>query len=442
MDGLGPERADVRVPLVEEGLYARLPACVVHPRERDVGCERVVAPVDAGGDRLALDGVGEGRERRLALADADPHHPDVVAVGNDPEAAETDGERVDVDAPDGGAEGVAGVVRVGVAEELQRQVCVGGVGPAERVGQVRLERGQRVTERVGERDGDEQAHSRPEVTGRLVRGAVGDRTAGAGDARLSPGDGGTSNMTDDEPHEFSAGEGFEETDYDAFTLDPDMALDPDEVGLDSRVLTDILDGRQTPGENVDAAELLDVGLSYVGIQRFEEATETLERAARFAEDDLLAQEAWVNAGVAHAELEEYDEAIGAYREALRIDEDSEHAASAETNLAYALWEFGHTEEALEHAERAVELDPRFAQAWYNRGFFLAERGLYEEAVDALDNAVRLGMRSAEVHEERSRALDELGEREAAEEAQTRADELREERERSLVDEGGERDPPR
>ncbi|MFB6161070.1 MAG: tetratricopeptide repeat protein [Haloferacaceae archaeon] len=245
-------------------------------------------------------------------------------------------------------------------------------------------------------------------------------------------------MTDDDPerrdHRFSAGQGLDE-EYEEFTLDPELAVDPDEVDpLDSRVLTDLLDERQVPSERVDAEELLDVGISYMGIQRFEEATETLERAAQFAEDDLLEQEARVNKGAAHAELEEYDAAIGAYREALSIDDDSEHAASAETNLAYALWEFGHTEEALEHAERAVEIDPRFPQAWYNRGFFLSERGLYEDAVDALDNAIRLGMRSAEVHEEKARALEELGEEERAERAQERADEIREAAEQELVEE--------
>jgi tetratricopeptide (TPR) repeat protein len=172
----------------------------------------------------------------------------------------------------------------------------------------------------------------------------------------------------------------------------------------------------------------------MGIQRFEEATETFERVARFADDDLLEQEARVNKGAAHAQLEEYDAAIGAYREALAIDDDSEHAASAETNLAYALWEFGHTEEALEHAERAVEIDPRFPQAWYNRGFFLQERGLHEDAVDALDNAIRLGMRSAEVHEEKARALEALGESERAERAQERADEIREAAEEELIEE--------
>jgi tetratricopeptide (TPR) repeat protein len=249
-------------------------------------------------------------------------------------------------------------------------------------------------------------------------------------------------MTDDgdppRKHRFSEGQGVD-ADYDEFTLDPpELKVDPTKVDpVDSRVLSDILDRRNVERDDIDVEQLVEVGLSYMGINRFEEATETFERAARFAEEDSLeAQEAWVNKGVAHAELEEYDEAIGAYQEALRIDDDSEHAASAETNLAYALWEFGHTEEALEHAERAVEIDPRFPQAWYNRGFFLAERGLFEDAVNAFDNAIRLGMRSAEVLEEKALALEELGREEEAEQVQERADELREKREERLVEEHG------
>ena len=246
-------------------------------------------------------------------------------------------------------------------------------------------------------------------------------------------------MTDDsrdpERHEFSSGQGIDE-EYEEFTLDPpEIGADPAAVDpVDTRVITDMLDERNIDRESVDVETLIDVGLSYVGIHRFEEATETFERAARFAEaDSIEQQEAWVNKGVAHAELEEYDEAIGAYREALRIDDDSEHAATARTNLAYALWEFGETEEALEHAERAVELDPRFPQAWYNRGFFLSERGLYEDAVTAFDNAIRLGMRNAEVLEEKAIALEELGEYEEAETVQEQAEELRADAEERLME---------
>ncbi len=201
---------------------------------------------------------------------------------------------------------------------------------------------------------------------------------------------------DDDGHEFSSGQGVD-ADYDAFTLDPpELGEDPSRVDpVDSRVLTDELDRRNIGSEDVDVEQLIDVGLSYMGINRFEEATETFERAANFAEEDSLeAQEAWVNKGAAHAQLEEFDQAIGAYQEALRIDEESEHAATAETNLAYSLWESGRGEQALEHAERAVETDPRFAEAWYNRGFLLVERGLAEDAVKCFDNAIRLGYRDA------------------------------------------------
>jgi tetratricopeptide (TPR) repeat protein len=239
----------------------------------------------------------------------------------------------------------------------------------------------------------------------------------------------------DKPHRFSEGQGFSE-DYDEFSLDPpELNVDPAKVDpVDTRVIADELDERNIASEEVDVEQLVDVGLSYMQINRFEEATETFERAARFAdEDSLAAQEAWVNKGAAHAQLEEYDEAIGAYQEALRIDDDSEHAASAETNLAYALWQFGETEEALHHAERAVEIDPRFGQAWYNRGFFLQERGLSEDAVNAFDNAIRLGMRSADVLEEKARALEDLGREDEAEQVQQQANELRQQQEQELVE---------
>jgi tetratricopeptide (TPR) repeat protein len=242
-------------------------------------------------------------------------------------------------------------------------------------------------------------------------------------------------MTDEhDDHEFSSGQGFSDP-HEGFDIDPpELDVDPDRVDpVDSRVLTDVLDERNVGAEAVDAEQLLDVGLNYMGINRHEQAADTFERAARFADDDGIEQEAWTNKGTAHAELEEYDAAIGAFREALSIDGESEHAATAHTNLAHALWESGRSEQALEHAERAVEVDPRFAQGWYNRGFFLLERGLAEDARSAFDNAIRLGFRNAEVIEEKARALEELGEYDRAEELAEEADELRKEAEAELVE---------
>ena len=242
-------------------------------------------------------------------------------------------------------------------------------------------------------------------------------------------------MTNDPTdHEFSEGQGFDDP-YDPFDIDPELDPESDAVDpVDSHVLADRLDEANIAGDEVDAGALLEVGLEYVRINRHEQATDAFKRAARYADDDRVTQEAWVNKGVAHAELEEYDAAIGAYREAIDIDAESEHAATAETNLAYALWEFGRTEEALEHAERAVEIDPRFGQAWYNRGFFLNERGLAEDALTAFDNAVRLGYRSADLLEEKAIALERIGEDERAEEVAEEAEQLRTSNEQELIDE--------
>nr|WP_247376450.1 tetratricopeptide repeat protein [Halorientalis brevis] len=238
---------------------------------------------------------------------------------------------------------------------------------------------------------------------------------------------------DSEEHDFSEGQGFDDP-YEEFDLDPpELAVDPDKVDpVDSRVLADMLDDRNLASEEVDAEQLLEVGLEYMHINRFEQAADALERTARYAEDDRIAQEAWTNKGAAHAQLEEYDMAIGAYKEAIDIDASSDHTATAETNLAYALWESGRSEQALEHAERAVEIDERFAEAWYNRGFFLLERGLAEDALNCFDNAIRLGHRNTQVLEEKAMALEEMGEYDEAEEVAAEAEEMRERAEQDLV----------
>lgn len=244
-------------------------------------------------------------------------------------------------------------------------------------------------------------------------------------------------MTDrKDDHQFSEGEGFDDP-YEEFDLDPpELDVDPEKVDpVDSRVVADLLDQRSVADDEVDVGELLDVGLNYMKINRFEQAADTFERTAQYAPDDsLLEQEAWTNKGAAHSKLEEWDEAIGSYREALHIDEDSEHAATAETNLAYALWEAGQSEQALEHAEKAVEIDNRFAEAWFNRGFFLLERGLAEDALNSLENAIRLGLRNSQILDEKARALEELGEYDEAEEIAEEAEEMREQAEQELVDE--------
>ncbi len=246
-------------------------------------------------------------------------------------------------------------------------------------------------------------------------------------------DGDEDENADRRPHEFSSGQGFSEP-YEGFDLEPpELDVDPGEIDpVDSRVLADLLDERNVASESVDADALIDVGLSYMEINRDEQAADAFERAARFAEDDATRQEAWVNKGIAHGELEEWDAAISAQREALHIDEDGEFAPLAHTNLAYALWNFGEDEEAFHHAEDAVREDDRLPQAWYNLGFIQVERGHFEDGLECLDNAIRLGFRQADVYEEKARALEGLEREEEAAQVRETAEERREEAEERFL----------
>ena len=235
-------------------------------------------------------------------------------------------------------------------------------------------------------------------------------------------------------HEFSAGQGFSDP-YEGFDIDP-PSLDVEDPGavdpVDSRAITDLLDDRNVAGDEVDPDELIDVGVEYMAINRDEQAVETFERAARYADDETREAEAWVNKGIAHGELEEWDAAVSSHREAVHVDEDGEFAAQAHTNLAYALWERGEDEDAFRHAEEAVRADRRLPQAWYNLGFIRVEHGQHEDALECLNNAIRLGFQDPAVYEEKARALEGLDREEEAAEVRETATEMQEAQEEQLI----------
>jgi tetratricopeptide (TPR) repeat protein len=207
--------------------------------------------------------------------------------------------------------------------------------------------------------------------------------------------------------------------YKGFDIDPSilrMDLDPRYIDpVDSHVLPDILDDAAIPKDLVNVDELIEIGITYMTIEKFEQAIDSFARAIWFTDDSEIIQEAWINKGVSHSELEEFDEAIGSFKEAIITDPKGKFIAKAENNLAFAMWEFGKDQEAMEHVDRAIDADERFAEAWYNKGFFMNERGLADQALYCLDNAITLGYRGVEVLEEKLRACDSLGDHEDEEE---------------------------
>jgi tetratricopeptide (TPR) repeat protein len=206
---------------------------------------------------------------------------------------------------------------------------------------------------------------------------------------------------------------FDDVYEDKFDLDDSVeieGIDP----ADSRVLDEHVENADP--EEVDVDGLIEAGVGYVSINRFEQAIEAFERAVRFEPENA---EAWVNKGFAHAEVGEYDDAIGAYDEAIRVDENEDFAAEALVNKAYAEYET-HRGDPLETIEKALEVDERMPAAWYNRAVFLNERGNHEDALRCIDNALSLGQRGPRALDEKARALEELGRYDEAEEVREAA----------------------
>ncbi len=218
-------------------------------------------------------------------------------------------------------------------------------------------------------------------------------------------------------------EPFDDVYDDKFDLEDSVEVHGVDLA-DSHALDELVEGVEPDPEEVDVDGLIEAGVGYVSINRFEQAVEAFDRAIRFDEEN---QEAWVNKGFAHAEMGEYDRAIGAYEEALRLDEDGEFAAEALVNKSYAEYE-SRRGDPLETVERAIEADERMPDAWYNRAVFLNERGQYEDALRCVDNALSLGMRTPLALDEKANALEELGRYEEAEELREKAAEERRQRE--------------
>jgi len=50
---------------------------------------------------------------------------------------------------------------------------------------------------------------------------------------------------------------------------------------------------------------------------------------------------------------------------------------------------GNYDEAIKTLDKAIEINPRLAEAWYNKGNALLSLGKYEEAIKAFDKAIEI-----------------------------------------------------
>ena len=71
--------------------------------------------------------------------------------------------------------------------------------------------------------------------------------------------------------------------------------------------------------------------------------------------------------------------------------------------------FNFRERSIEDYDRAIELDPNVAAAYYNRGHSYSDLGQYQRAIEDFDKAIELDPNYAEARTHRERALRALDE---------------------------------
>ncbi len=114
---------------------------------------------------------------------------------------------------------------------------------------------------------------------------------------------------------------------------------------------------------------------------------------------------WNNKGVALDNLGKSENAVECYDRALIINP---RFANTWNNKGFALNNLGRFQEAIECYDRALEINPRFANTWNNKGFALNNLGRFQEAVECYDKALDINPRFAEAWNNKGFALSNLG----------------------------------
>ena len=91
-------------------------------------------------------------------------------------------------------------------------------------------------------------------------------------------------------------------------------------------------------------------------------------------------------GDIYAEQELWDEAIEEYTQAVELDPK---LAKAYNNRGYAYFKKGQWDLAIAELSKAIELDPNHAVAYYNRGYAYLEKGQWDLAIADCGKAIEL-----------------------------------------------------
>jgi len=151
----------------------------------------------------------------------------------------------------------------------------------------------------------------------------------------------------------------------------------------------------------DPLALSNLGMVQNGLERFDEALQSCDRAIALKPDYA---EAFNNRAIALLKLRRFAEALRSCDRAIALKPD---CAEALSNRGFVLTQLRRFPEALESCDRAIALRPEYPEALNNRAIALVGSRRHAEALLSYDRAIALRPEYAEAYTNRAVALDEL-----------------------------------
>ena len=154
----------------------------------------------------------------------------------------------------------------------------------------------------------------------------------------------------------------------------------------------------------DESGLFCLGNAFYGRELFESGIKCYDESLELREN------AWAynNRGVAYAGLNQHERAIEDYNKAIALNPNY---AEAYYNRGTAYAGLNQHERAIEDFNKAIELNPNYAEAYYNRGVAYAGLNQHERAIEDFNRAIALNPNYAKAYNNRGVAYAELNQHE-------------------------------
>ena len=189
-------------------------------------------------------------------------------------------------------------------------------------------------------------------------------------------------------------------------------LTAEAVGNDPKKAGETAERVQANPESSPIGQAIAAAILLQRDKKIEQAIKKWRSIANVVEetDTELGSHAWFSAGYLYGERDDFEAAIADYDEAIQLNPKFSEAyynrGNAKNNL-------GQSEAAIVDYNTAIQLNPKFARAYYNRGNAKNNLGQHEAAIADYDEAIRIDPNYTEAYNNRGHAKDSLGQSEAA-----------------------------